>query len=195
MRYAPGLDLPPYTYIPGRRLHPISDPAGHRFGDQRPQSFVLDPVHWRDCDGYCFAVDLFNHGFYWESHEVWEGCWNAAGRRGPVADFLKGLIKLAAALVKALEGRPEGARRHAERADALFRSVAADVDPHADSFAGLRWVDLERLARTLRARAAKLSDVAATLETSAPPGIAARAVRPLIAERLELADSIDDTAN
>ena len=52
------------------------------------------------------VADLLNHGFYWEAHEAWETLWHAAGRKGEIADFLKGLIKLAAAAVKAREGNP-----------------------------------------------------------------------------------------
>jgi hypothetical protein len=57
---------------------------------------------------YLRGIDLFNHGFYWESHEAWEAVWISAGRRGSVADFLKALIKVAAAGVKAREGREAG---------------------------------------------------------------------------------------
>jgi predicted metal-dependent hydrolase len=67
-------------------------------------------------------MDLFNHGYYWEAHEAWESLWHAAGRTGPVADFLKGLIKLAAAGVKVAEGNQDGARSHAKRAAELFRA-------------------------------------------------------------------------
>ena len=42
--------------------------------------------------------------------------WHAAGRKGPLADLLKGLIHLAAAGVKAREGIANGVARHARRA-------------------------------------------------------------------------------
>jgi len=54
---------------------------------------------------------------------MWEAVWIAAGRRGVAADFLKGLIKLAAAGVKCREGSRAGVQRHARRAEQLFRSV------------------------------------------------------------------------
>jgi predicted metal-dependent hydrolase len=86
------------------------------------------------------GCDLFNLGYYWEAHETWEGLWHACGRRGTTADFLKGLIKLAAAGVKAREGRPQGVARHAARAAELFASVRA---AHGDGdYLGL---DLDRL--------------------------------------------------
>ncbi len=42
----------------------------------------LTAEEWHKKNG----VDLFNHGYYWESHEEWESLWHAAGRRGVVAD-------------------------------------------------------------------------------------------------------------
>jgi predicted metal-dependent hydrolase len=99
---------------------------------------------------FCYAVDLFNHGYYWEAHEEWERLWQAAGRRGPVADFLKGLIKLAAAGVKQLEGRPAGTRNHARRAAELFRGLLPEADA-AGQLAGLRLADLAAAAESLAA--------------------------------------------
>jgi predicted metal-dependent hydrolase len=84
--------------------------------------------NWRANPHYLRAVDLFNFGYYWEAHEAWEGLWIAAGRTGPVADALKGLIKLAAAGVKAYEGRPAGVRRHARRALELLDAACPDAE-------------------------------------------------------------------
>jgi hypothetical protein len=74
-----------------------------------------------------FGIDLFNHGFYWEAHETWEQVWISCGRAGREADFLKGLIKLAAAGVKLREGRPIGVQRHASRARELFQLVSENL--------------------------------------------------------------------
>ena len=100
--------LPPYSYVPGQQPHPISDPAGHSHGHPPEPVQPLDESNWRTNQTWLWAIDLFNHGFYWEAHEAWEGLWHAAGRRGQTAEFLKGLIKLAAAGVKAREGPPRG---------------------------------------------------------------------------------------
>jgi len=85
---------------------------------------------------FLFGIDLFQHGFYWEAHETWEGLWHAVGRAGPWGDLLKGLIKLAAAGVKSREGRREGVLRHATRAAELVRQAQAQwgelVPPTAD---------------------------------------------------------------
>jgi hypothetical protein len=71
------------------------------------------------------AVDLFNGGWYWEAHEVWEGFWHALGRATPEAQFVQGLIHLAAAAVKIREGKPVGVARHTERAGELLGDFGA----------------------------------------------------------------------
>lgn len=116
--------FPPYSYVPGSGTpHPVSDPRGHRHGITEPTPEPLDPKLWRECETYRYAVDLFNHGYYWEAHEAWESLWHAAGHRGRSADFLKGLIKLAAAGVKFREGNSVGVQRHLARAEELLGSL------------------------------------------------------------------------
>ena len=109
---------------------------------------LLIPGQWENSAAYLWGIDLFNHGYYWESHEAWEALWHAAGRRGTTADFLKGLIKLAAAGVKAREGNRDGIGRHARRAADLFSRVA-DAPPLKIVFAGLSLQALGVLARFL----------------------------------------------
>ena len=105
--------LPPYPSCPGGPWpHPTGSPQGHSAG-RAPEPVApieaerLGRVRRRICRG----VALFNAGYYWEAHEAWEGLWHAHGRRGPTADVLKGLIKLAAAGVKVRE-RQRARRRH-----------------------------------------------------------------------------------
>lgn len=127
-RYS-ALPLPPYTYVPGRTPHPVSDPAGHAYAHREEPAAGLpvalpEQQFLEQHPRYRYAIDLYNHGFYWEAHEAWESLWIAAGRRGPLADFLKGLIKLAAAGVKSLEGNPLGWQRHLARSRELLAGVA-----------------------------------------------------------------------
>jgi hypothetical protein len=108
--------FPPYAFVPGGPWpHPTGSPQGHSWGRRGvgPASFER-------------GTALFNAGFYWEAHEVWEALWHAEGRKGPTADLLKGLIKLAAAGVKVRERQPHGVVTHAQRAAALFRSLRAE---------------------------------------------------------------------
>ena len=147
LRLCPDRPLPPYSYVPGRMPHPISHPAGHSYQQHEISSGEVSQSspatlrlvsEWRKCREYLFGIDLFNHGFYWEAHETWEQLWIACGRSGREADFLKGLIKLAAAGVKVREGRPIGVQRHASRARELFQLVSEKrIDGLTDYLGGL----------------------------------------------------------
>jgi len=115
------LPLPPYTYVPGGPWpHPTHSRDGHSWGRQQAAALAILADRWQSSPAYLHGVELFNAGFYWEAHESWELLWHAHGRRGPTAELLQGLIKLAAAGVKVREGRPEGVRTHAFRAARLF---------------------------------------------------------------------------
>ena len=129
MRLLPHRQLPPYSYVPGKFPHPLSDEAGHSHGLEH-ESVTLGDDPWHDCEQLRWGIDLFNHGYYWEAHEAWEQVWLALGRKGPRADLLKALIKLAAAGVKARENRPRGILSHARRADELFNAASSTDCPH-----------------------------------------------------------------
>lgn len=99
---------------------------------------------WRDEPRYWRGVALFNAGYYWEAHEVWEALWHAQGRQGWTADLLKALIKLAAAGVKVRQGQAHGVRTHARRAREIFETLIA---------AGhRRWLGLDLSEMSARAR-------------------------------------------
>jgi hypothetical protein len=109
--------------VPGKHPHPVTDPKGHSFGHIAEEIPCPDAAEIGLCLPFRYGVDLFNHGYYWEAHEAWEGVWHACGRQGKLADFLKGLIHLAAAGVKSREGNSKGVMKHAERAKELFEIV------------------------------------------------------------------------
>lgn len=113
-RYLPDRPLPPYAYVPGGpHPHPVRDPGGH--SRDLPEPGPLDPARWRDSDDYLWAIDLYNAGYPWEAHEVWEGLWRQADP-GPDRELLQALIQLAAAAVQLRRGRPDGAARVIARA-------------------------------------------------------------------------------
>ena len=135
----PPRPLPPYSYVPGHEHpHPVTDPCGHHFDAPKPAPLPLDqlpaePTSRRRAIAaqlaanldWLHALDLFNGGYYWESHEAWEHFWNQLGRTTPEARFVQGLIHLAAACVKILEGIPEGVTRHTMRARELLGGLSA----------------------------------------------------------------------
>ena len=148
-RNAPDVPFPAYAFVPGRHPHPVTDPAGHSFGHPH---VVPEPLDSR-CPGnsieFLTAIDLFNAGYYWEAHETWEGLWIAAGRKGELADFLKSLIKLAAAGVKAREGQINGVQRHARRAVELLQSIHTERLADNGNFCGVNLDELILGARSL----------------------------------------------
>ena len=102
--------------MPGAGPHPRRDPAGHSFGAPEPSPPPLGPETWSENETWLYGVDLYNEGFFWESHEQWESLWHAHGRRGETATFLKALIQTAAARIKLQQDYKTGVRRLWERA-------------------------------------------------------------------------------
>jgi hypothetical protein len=137
--------LPPYSYVPGHTPHPVSDPRGHMHGKQPVRAEVVDPEKPGASREFLHGVDLFNHGYYWEAHEAWESLWLAVGRTGPTANFLKALIKLAAAAVKVCEGNARGASRHARRAGQLVSELRSESKV-STRYCGIELGDIERIA-------------------------------------------------
>lgn len=154
LRFLPDAAFPPYTFVPGRTPHPVRDPGGHLFGQTPELPPPLDPERWQDSRAYLHGIDLFNHGYYWEAHEVWEGLWRAAGRTGRTGDFLKGLIKLAAAGVKVRQGQPRGIASHAAGAAELFRDILRHLGGVDARYLGLRLHDLLAFAAQIERQAA-----------------------------------------
>jgi hypothetical protein len=128
----------------------VSDPGGHQHGARPRPPDALIPERWQDSRAYLRGLDLFNFGYYWEAHEAWEGLWQACGRTGTTAEFLKGLIKLAAAGVKVRQGSPRGVASHGGKAEAHFRRVAIDCGGEGASYLGLQLGDLLRFAAAVR---------------------------------------------
>ncbi|HMJ13121.1 MAG TPA: DUF309 domain-containing protein [Polyangiaceae bacterium] len=93
---------------------------------------------------WAYSIDLFNARFYWEAHEGWERLWRAAARGSAEFSALKGLIQIAAALLKVQSENEPAARRLASRGIALL-SAAAEQN---GTLRGLRLENVMREART-----------------------------------------------
>lgn len=143
VRLCPGRALPPYAFTPGKFPHP-EKPGGHMHGQGKIEVAKLDPAHPWDNEDFLYALDLFNHGYFWEAHVWLEDLWNKAGRVGSIGDFLKALIMICAAGVKLRLADPAPLQGHLERAKELLTGVRKGVGDH---FAGL---DLDDLLRVLQ---------------------------------------------
>lgn len=130
--------FPPYIFIPGKNPHP-KKAGGHMEGMPDPVVPQLEPDHPEKSETLRFSIDLYNHGYFWESHVYFEALWNAHGRHGKIADFLKAMIKLGAGGVKIQLGEMKNARDHFNRALELFETL------EVDSFLGFDVVEIEAL--------------------------------------------------
>jgi hypothetical protein len=113
--------FPAYRHVPGKTPHPTRAPEGHSFARELPP-FSVDEQSWPTCEAYLYAIDLFNHGYYWEAHEALEPLWHGAGRDTPVGTFAQAVIQAAAALLKHAMGELEPATRLVHAAAAKLRA-------------------------------------------------------------------------
>ena len=125
-RYADRRDFPPYAFLPGgSEPHPTQHPEGHSFTTEaEPPADYLEPDLWQENEDYLFGVDLYNHGYLWEAHEVWEGLWHAAKHDAVQADLLQGLIQCAAAALKVPMEQPGGLEKLARVGTERLEGVA-----------------------------------------------------------------------
>jgi hypothetical protein len=157
-RWVPQKRLPRYAYLPGINPHPVRDPAGHSYHVEPIPVSAEAPL---SSDAFLWGLDLFNHGYYWEAHEAWEGLWQVADRDGPLRMLFKGLILLAAAGVKLRERKNAAAQRHAKRAGVLLRQLAKMPDRAFDRALGMS-------PAALAERAEAATRIPADLQATAP---------------------------
>jgi CDP-diacylglycerol pyrophosphatase/Domain of unknown function (DUF309) len=157
-RWLPQKSFPPYAYLPGKKPHPVRDPTGH--------SYHVEPIPVTaeaslDSDAFLWGLDLFNHGYYWEAHQAWEGLLQVADRDGPLRMLFKGLILLSAAGIKIREGKHAAAVRHTGRAAALLRRLMKVPDHAFERALGMSPAALAEYAEVA-------SRLPATLQATAP---------------------------
>ena len=76
-RLSPNLEFPLYAYVPGETTHPSrAAPEDHRLAHVDDVSTAIS-----------YGIDLFDNGYFWEAHEVWETAWRARGTRHGSVDF------------------------------------------------------------------------------------------------------------
>lgn len=103
--------FPRYRFVPGLNPHPRRHPQGHAYGVPEVPPPSIPPEEWRRNEEYRYGIDLYNFAFWWECHESLEGLWHLTGHSGAEAEFLQGIIQVAAANLRRHVGTPDGARR------------------------------------------------------------------------------------
>ncbi len=104
-------------YVPGQgeagsatRLRPL------RCGDRDP----VDALTWLRARDYLCGLALYEFGYFWEAHEVWEPVWLRCAPNSRERQTLAGLIQLANGCLKLRMGRARAAGRLAAEAARLF---------------------------------------------------------------------------
>lgn len=103
-RYYAELSLPQERYLPGKTTHP------RKRTTPNPYEFLLllDPFAypWWKHPLFYYGIDLFNHQFWWESHECWEMLWIHLD--GSEKNFLQALIQMSACCLTNVLRRDSG---------------------------------------------------------------------------------------
>ena len=105
------LSWPEYRFLPGRDPHPHTYPEGHSSrspGESPPPVEFKSADQWRESVDYLFGCDLYNHGYWWEAHETWEGLWQLTDKSQVQGQFLQTLIQVAAGHLKLHMGKLAG---------------------------------------------------------------------------------------
>jgi hypothetical protein len=119
------LPLPARRHVPGSGSQPDAPPLAAARAD--PQ-------------GLAYGIDLYNRGFFWEAHEVWEAVWLASAPNSGRRQGLRMLIQMANAGLKLAMGKPRAFARLAGEVAALARDAdlaaeGLDVAAMAAAFA------------------------------------------------------------
>ena len=135
--------LPTQPHVPGTSSQPDMAPL-ERVKQKCPKR--VDPDEWREIIAYRYGWSLFDTGFYWEAHEIWEAVWLACAPNSRERLLLRALIQLANARLKQKMGKDNASARLLGEADRLLADVTGP-----DSIAPplLMGIDPRRLRQTL----------------------------------------------
>lgn len=163
--------------LPLKRHTPHAMPACRHIpgSGSSPDMGVLE-VAKAGADAFAYGADLFNRGFFWEAHEVWEAVWMAAAPNSARRQALRALIQMTNACLKLAMGR-----RNA------FARLAVEV-AHIAPGEGLarEGLDMAALASAFQRFAAQVAHEAGSIETPET-----RSDFPFIVLRLDQASTAD----
>ncbi len=127
--------FPSYRFVPGQSPHPTRDPNGHSYSNPLEQLASFETMDWQSCEEYLYGIDLFNYGYWWESHEALEPVWVAAGKQTETGFFIQGLIQVAIAHLKDFQGATDVAKRMATSGlDKMGRKKGVFLGIDVDTF-------------------------------------------------------------
>ena len=100
--------LPDEPYVPGRTPRPATGPV---FAISAAAPETTDPARWFVHEAWLAGFRLYSHGYYWETHEVWEPVWIGARPNSAERAMVQGLIQVANACLKLRMDRQRAAMR------------------------------------------------------------------------------------
>ncbi|MCH8147475.1 MAG: DUF309 domain-containing protein [Planctomycetes bacterium] len=122
--------FPAYRFISGRNPHPTADPEGHSYhapGSPTESISLVIPAEWAKSSDYLYGCDLYNHAYWWEAHEAWEGQWQLTDKTGIQGRFLQGLIQVSACHLKRFVRHAKGVERLRRRSLEYLRAVVDET--------------------------------------------------------------------
>jgi len=126
--------FPRYRFVPGLNPHPRNHPEGHSYGQSEEKPAAWNAASWRTLALYLYGIDLYNYSYWWECHETLEGLWISAGRQTPHAQFVQGVIQVAAANLHWYRGNRVPARSLADKGTKRIESAAG----RAETYMGIK---------------------------------------------------------
>jgi len=135
--------FPAQPHVPGSGSEPDMAPLQRVKRTCPPR---VDADDWRNNVAYRYGWSLFDAGFFWEAHEIWEPVWHVCAPNSRERLLLRALIQIAnGRLKKTMEKDKASARLFAE-ADRLLAEVAG---PESTTSVPLMGVDIGGLRRSL----------------------------------------------
>ncbi len=119
--------LPSEKYVPGVNKKPLEHMEFYHLLSNKE---ALNEHNTMDHQEFHYGIDLFNTGYFWETHEVLEDVWNRAGRKSELARAIQSIIFFAAAKLKQLKGDFKSASKH-------FSSAKSCMTPNNVKFLGI----------------------------------------------------------
>lgn len=136
-RYLPQYPLPKLRYMPGKCPKDEKRDDIPKFNLQK-----LNEENWKRNKTYLYGIDLFNAGFYYEAHEVWEELWFETGKTSPEGQFLQALIQLSAAELKNRLREEKPAKRLLQSARKILLDLCEREGIIKNSYRGLSLKEL-----------------------------------------------------
>jgi len=159
--------LPDEPYVPRLTPRPETGPV---FAISGAAPETTDPERWFEHEAWLSGFRLYRHGYFWETHEVWEPVWIGARPNSAERAMVQGLIQVANACLKLRMDRRRAAMRLVVIAASCLDEAAIGGD------ARVMGLDLP----AARAATARFSAALASA-----PGMDVLAARPLYEQMID----------